>query len=91
MNSVTTKPVQAQDITMNAVTTKPVQAQDITMSLVIAGTPVEDLSKRISYPGASCDKSVAVYSTTESFMFESLNEFPAASHIFPVKCGLYTE
>ena len=76
---------------MSSVITKPVEAQDIVMSFVTTGTPVEDLSKIISYPGASYDEGFAVYSTTESFMFGFLNEFTEASHIFPVKCGLYTD
>ena len=66
---------------MSSVTTTPVKAQDIKMSFVTIGTPVEDLSKRISYPWASYDEVSAVYSTTESFMFGFLNEFPESSHI----------
>ena len=91
MSSVITKPVEAQVITMSSVTTTPVKAQDIKISFVTIGTPVEDLSKIISYPWTSYDEGSAVYSTTESFMFGFLNEFSEASHIFPIKCGLYTD
>ena len=89
MSSVTTKQVEAQVITMSPVTTTPIKAQDITISLVT--TPVEDLSKIIYYPGSSYDEGFALYSATECFMFGVLDEFPEATHIFPVKCGLYTD
>ena len=91
MSYVTSKPVEAQVITLSSVTTTPIKAQDITMSFVTRGTSVEDLSNRISYPGASYDEGFALYSTAESFMFGFLNEFPEATHIFPVQCGLYVD
>ena len=61
-----------------------------TMNSVII-TPAEVISKGTSYPWTSYGEGFAVYNTSESFMFGSMNEFPEARRIhYPVHCGLYT-
>ena len=58
----------------------------------VTTTPVEVLFKGTSYSWTSYDKDFGVYTSSESFMFGYLNEFPEASRThYPVQCGLYTD
>ena len=56
----------------------------------VTTTPTETLFKR-TYSRASYDEGFAVYSTSESFMFNILNELPEASQTHSLQWGLYTD